>query len=245
MNNFQKGREFLKSSFTKNWREHVANYHKKANLSLFKKNIPKNSTLVKLVNAKDFKIPKLSLMDAIKNRKTRRKFNDLPLNFEELSFLLWVTQGARKITKHFRNVPSGGARHPFETYLYLRNVKGIPAGLYLYMPLKHQLCLLPTNQTLEKQILDACYNQTPVKQAAVIFLWSVVPARSEWLFGPAAHKMIAEESGHICQNLYLAVEAIQCGTCAIGAYDQKIIDKALGLNGKDEFITYIAAVGKA
>jgi len=33
------------------------------------------------------------------------------------------------------------------------------------------------------------------------------------------------DAGHMCQNLYLACEAIGCGTCAIAAYDQKEIDE--------------------
>ena len=48
----------------------------------------------------------------------------------------------------------------------------------------------------------------------------------------------------ICQNLYLACEAIGAGTCAIGAYDQLKLDLALGLDGTDEFVIYLAPVGK-
>jgi len=44
--------------------------------------------------------------------------------------------------------------------------------------------------------------------------------------------------------LYLASESIDVGTCAIGIYDQKLIDQLLGLNGEEEFVRYLAAVGK-
>ena len=46
------------------------------------------------------------------------------------------------------------------------------------------------------------------------------------------------------QNLYLACESIGCGTCAVGAYDRKLIDKFLDLDGKNEFVVYMAPVGK-
>jgi len=52
------------------------------------------------------------------------------------------------------------------------------------------------------------------------------------------------DAGHVCQNLYLACEAIDCGTCAVGAYDQKLIDKFLALDGENEFVVYVAPVGK-
>ncbi|MEI6305337.1 MAG: nitroreductase family protein, partial [Deltaproteobacteria bacterium] len=50
--------------------------------------------------------------------------------------------------------------------------------------------------------------------------------------------------GHVCQNLYLACEAIGAGTCAIAAYNQTLADDLLGVDGTDEFTIYIAPVGK-
>jgi nitroreductase len=50
--------------------------------------------------------------------------------------------------------------------------------------------------------------------------------------------------GHVGQNLYLACEAIQAGTCAVGAYDQEQLDKLLNVDGIDEFSIYLAPVGK-
>jgi SagB-type dehydrogenase family enzyme len=52
------------------------------------------------------------------------------------------------------------------------------------------------------------------------------------------------DAGHVCQNLYLAVEALGLGTCAIGAYDQAAMDTLLELDGEDEYVIYLAPVGK-
>ncbi len=52
------------------------------------------------------------------------------------------------------------------------------------------------------------------------------------------------DAGHVCQNLYLACEAISCGTCAVAAYDQESIDSFLNLDGEDEFVVYVSPVGK-
>jgi nitroreductase len=59
-----------------------------------------------------------------------------------------------------------------------------------------------------------------------------------------AHKMIAIDAGHLCQNLYLASESIGAGTCAIGAYDQARMDAFLGVDGEEEFAVYVGSVGK-
>lgn len=51
-------------------------------------------------------------------------------------------------------------------------------------------------------------------------------------------------SGHVSQNLYLASESIEAGACAIGIYDQKLIDDILELDGDEEFVLFLTAVGK-
>ena len=43
----------------------------------------------------------------------------------------------------------------------------------------------------------------------------------EWRYSLAAHRVILIDAGHVCQNLYLACEAIRAGTCAVAAYDQE------------------------
>jgi nitroreductase len=45
------------------------------------------------------------------------------------------------------------------------------------------------------------------------------------------YKVIALDAGHVCQNLYLACEAIGAGTCAIAAYNQTLVDVLLGVDG--------------
>ncbi len=60
----------------------------------------------------------------------------------------------------------------------------------------------------------------------------------------ASYKVIAIDAGHVCQNLYLACEAIDAGTCAIAAYDQEFADSVLGLDGDEEFTIYMSPVGK-
>jgi SagB-type dehydrogenase family enzyme len=66
----------------------------------------------------------------------------------------------------------------------------------------------------------------------------------EWRYDIAAHKVIAIDAGHVCQNLYLACEAIKAGTCAVAAYNQILMDELLKVDGDDEFVIYMAPVGK-
>ena len=139
--------------------------------------------------------------------------------------------------------PSGGARHPFETYLLVNRVEGIDPGLYRYLPLEHKVYLVDADTELAERVNEACYGQY-VKDSAVVFIWTVIPYRTEWRYSILSPKIIAQDSGHLCQNLYLASEAIGGGTCAIGAYDQDRIDPILGVDGEKEFTIYMAPVGK-
>jgi SagB-type dehydrogenase family enzyme len=169
------------------------------------------------------------------------------LDIEELAFLLWATQGVRKPeggSPAFRTVPSAGARHSFETYLFIMRVKGVEKGLYRYLPVENELLFLSEIEDMERQLAFACLGQTYAAKGAVTFVWTTIPYRMEWRYSIAAHRVILIDAGHVCQNLYLACEAIDAGTCAIGAYDQERLDSLLGVDGKDEFALYLAPVGK-
>jgi SagB-type dehydrogenase family enzyme len=188
----------------------------------------------------------MPLIEAIRRRESCRSYSDAPLSMEELSFLLWSTQGVKSIimdgyaTK--RTVPSGGARHPFETYLAVQRVETLAPGLYRYLAIEHQLLLLKEDPQIGSKLAEGCADFSA--GSAVTFIWTAVPYRTEWRYGPMSPKLIAQDSGHVCQNLYLACEAIQAGTCAVGAYDQAKMDELLGVDGIDEFTMYCAPVGK-
>ncbi len=193
-------------------------------------------------------VPKVDLAAAIGGRKSRRRFSEASLTLEELAFLLWATQGRRepdRQTPHFRCVPSAGARHSFETYLYLQKVETLAKGLYRYLPLSHQLVLqAPLDAATGKQLNKAVFGQHFVAESGVVFIWTTVPYRMEWRYLQAAHRVILLDAGHVCQNLYLACEAIGAGTCAVAAYDQEAMDALLGVDGEEQFTIYLAPVGK-
>ncbi len=190
---------------------------------------------------------KLDVFSAIRNRESRRDFSEKQLTLEELSFLLWSTQGIRKKINPrvaLRTVPSAGNRHAIETYLCVLNVKGLDRGIYRFLPLEHQLIQEREVQELEMKIVDATFMQQFCGKCAVDFIWTAIPYRMEWRYDAAAGKVILLDAGHVCQNLYLACEAINAGCCAVAAYDQDLMDELIGVDGKDEFVIYLGAVGK-
>ncbi|MBA4372701.1 MAG: thioester oxidase [Thermodesulfovibrio sp.] len=187
------------------------------------------------------------LITAIGDRRSHRNFTKDTVSLDELSFMLWATQGiTRKANEGtaFRTVPSAGCRHAFETYLCILNVAGTAQGIYRYLPVEHQLLLEKEPGNLAVRAAEAAHGQTFIARTAITFIWTTLPQRMEWRYDIAAHKVIALDAGHVCQNLYLAAAAAGCGVCAVAAYDQQKMDKLLGVDGEDEFTVYLAAVGK-
>jgi len=242
-------RSILKSDRWEEWRNSETDQKRGAPQPPAQQPYPENAVLVDLVEAADLQVGRTPLVDVIELRRSRRNYTDEPFTLEELSFLLWATQGLSgsspgdEANPRFRTVPSGGARHPFETYLLVNRVEGLECGLYRYLPLLHKVYLLSSSPDLADRVHEACYGSM-AKGSAVTFIWTAIPYRCEWRYSALATKIIAQDSGHLCQNLYLACEAIGAGTCAMGAYDQNKMDPILGVDGEEEFTVYVAPVGK-
>ena len=188
----------------------------------------------------------IKLVEAMENRRSLRRYSDKPLTLEELSFLLWCTQGVKRISHNvtFRMVPSAGARHAFETYILMNRVDGLSPGLYRYLALEHKLQEVEICEEIADKLVDACLGQTFIKNSAVTFIWVAVAYRMTWRYGERGYRYMFLDAGHVAQNLYLAAEGIGCGTCVIGAYDDDAVNRLLGIDGKEQFAIYLAAVGK-
>ena len=203
--------------------------------------------------------PRANLFKCMVNRESRRSYTGEPLSLDEMAFLLWCTQGVKRVIPGYRRftkdgkqqmrvVPSGGARNVYETYLAVLRVEGLESGIWRYRPIEHELTHVATKPGLGNVLAELCSNpgqqQHYVTSASVLFMWTCVPYRGEWRYKHSAHKNMLIDLGHICQNLYLGVEAIGCGCCAIGGYRQSEADALLGVDGEDEFTTLCAAVGR-
>lgn len=247
MTNYIENREFLKADLWDEWEKLKLDQRDGIPQPPAQKPIPEGSVLIDLVPPSSFEYGEKAVIEVIRNRQSRRSYTADSITKEELSYLLWATQGVNQVVGNghtlMKTVPSAGARHPIETYVFVNYVEELEVGLYRYLGMEHKLLPLNIEEGLVYDIHKGTYEQY-VLESAVVFIWTSIPYRAEWRYGPLAHKMIAQDSGHICQNLYIACESIGIGTCAIGAYNQKILDQILDLDGEEEFTIYVATVGK-
>lgn len=212
--------------------------------------------VISLTRQFDGVVKKNHLLEVMGKRKSRRLYDQKEfLTLEELSYLLWMTQGVREVAGNavrvsVRTVPSAGSRHALETYLHVNRVEGLEPGLYHYLAEDHKLEFMEYRKEQIQELSAAFLGQSYVSGSAVSFLWTAVPYRMEWRYQEWAAKYILLDAGHVCQNLYLAGESIGCGVCAIGAYEQEQADRFLGLDRKEgydreeEFVIYAACAGR-
>lgn len=210
---------------------------------------PANAKLIILPPPQEYTPPKNNFKAIVEDRRTSRRYdtNDF-LNIEQLSWLLWSTQGMTAYSEKrgltTRNVPSAGSRHPFETYLLIQRVGNLTPGIYGYIPQEHAIYLITDNYKTIKAIHASTFDQKQVITASVNFIWVANVYRSSWRYQERAYRYLFMDAGHVCQNLYLAAESEGNAVCAIGAYKDDEANQALGLDGHEKFVIYVASVGK-
>lgn len=209
--------------------------------------LPEGSETLPLPDGKSIDLQALDLAELVEKRQTLRKYAPTGLSLQEFAFLLWGTQGIKKITDKpvtFRTIPSAGARHAFETYLMVNRVEGLEPGLYRYLAVIHQLARLAAPDDFRQKLTEACLKQRHVHDSAVTFIWVADVKRTIWRYCQRGYRYLYLDAGHVCQNLYLLSEAVGCGVCAIGAYDDDKVNGLMGLDGEAQFVIYMGTVGK-
>jgi len=194
-----------------------------------------------------WEIVPVTLYEALTMRRSVRNFSKSPLTLKEFSYLLWSSQGVKETVDDaatFRTVPSAGARHALETYLLVNRVEGLAPGIYRFLAVDHRLAPLWIDSDVTSVVSRACLGQEMIAECAVAFIWTAVPYRMTWRYGERGYRYLFLDAGHACQNLYLSAEAVECGVCAVAAFDDDAMNDVLDIDGVEQFALYLAVVGR-
>ena len=237
-------KEFMEKTKYKNLSE--SDQRKKVPPPLLQIPYDESKTLIDLPKPDEITVPDIDLRKAIEDRISIRKYSDEPLTLMELAWLLWSTQGIKEHTEIYskRTVPSAGARHAFETFILVNNVETLKPGIYRYLPIEHKLIEHDLSEGIADKVVEGAYKQKMCKQGAATFIWVAVPYRIAWRYSERSYRYLHLDIGHVCQNLYLAVENIGAGTCAIAAFYDEKMNAVLGIDGEELFTIYMASLGK-
>lgn len=185
----------------------------------------------------------LTVEKAIANRRSQRDFTGETMSLAELSHLLHYSSGITDKRQGLRAAPSAGATYSIKVYAIVNNVEGVAKGTYHYLIESHELELLRDGD-FRNEMSQAALQERMFKQANVILALSAVFQRTRQRYRERAERYICLEAGHIAQNTYLVATSLGLGACAIGAFYDDEFNRLLGLDGENESVLYLLAVGK-
>jgi SagB-type dehydrogenase family enzyme len=183
-------------------------------------------------------------------RRTWRKFSSRPVELSALSTLLGFSFGVRWWVDvpglgrlALKTSPSGGSRHPIETYVLARRVANLPPGLYHYAADKHCLERLKRGAN-SSQLSRYLAGQKWYGKAAALILMTAVFGRPQWKYqSPRAYRAVLIDAGHLCQTFCLVATWLGLAPfCSMALADSRI-EADLGIDGVSESVLYAAGVG--
>jgi SagB-type dehydrogenase family enzyme len=131
----------------------------------------------------------------------------------ELSRLLYLTHAITAKTRHggmdfyFRSIASAGALYPFELYVATNGVKDLEDGLYHHTLGLNALTLLRSGNVLT-ELSDAIPMQSETSPSLVFFLTAIF-FRSSWKYRDRAFRYHLLDTGHMVENLAVALRESQ------------------------------------
>lgn len=185
-----------------------------------------------------------SFEEVLSLRTSVRDFSKKQMTEQDLSRLLYYSAGIKKSSSGGakRFYPSAGGRYPLEVYLAILNVDGVKQGVYHYYPKAHSLELLQ-NRPFRSELFRS-FSQAWVRKASVLFIVTAVFFRTEVKYGDRGYRHVLVEAGYLSQNFYLVSTALGLGCCSIGGYIDDAINSLLDLDGVEESVVGVVAVGK-
>ena len=170
---------------------------------------------------------RISVEEALSNRRSVRAYGEEPLTVEEIGQLLWAAQG---VTEKWggRTAPSAGALYPLEIYLLAGEVKGLEAGLYHYHPADHSVSR-KTAEDLRADVMEASLRQEQILKAPATLIITAIFERATEKYGQRGRRYVHQETGSVCQNVHLQAESLNLATVWIGAFDDRQVEQALGI----------------
>jgi SagB-type dehydrogenase family enzyme len=185
----------------------------------------------------------MSLVEAIRQRRSIRRYADRILSKDQIGQLCWAAQG---ITlpgsentvapgKAFRAAPSAGALYPLELYV------ATAGGVWHYRPVGHRLERF-SQADIRPALQKAAYGQKWIAQAPAVFVFAADVSRTAKKYGSRAKEFVLIEVGHAAQNLLLQATAMGLGAVPVGGFKPGETNQALAPPAPQR-VMYLVPVG--
>lgn len=192
------------------------------------------------------------LIAAVEGRASARDYSSGPVPLTELGELLYRTARIRSLITFppadpgslypdgeqeaeseaclsDRPYPGAGGCHELEIYVMVSDCPGLPAGVYHYDPLGHELEPVATDHaaadTLTRCASVAVGTDTP---PPVLLTIAARFRRLSWKYAGIPYSLALMDVGVLIQSLYLTCTAMRLGACAIGSVHADAAARAFG-----------------
>jgi SagB-type dehydrogenase family enzyme len=171
-------------------------------------------------------IGKVTLEQAIAQRRSVREYAPGPLTLAEVSQLMWVAQGITGPDGK-RATPSARAVYPLQVWLMAEDVTGLPAGIYRYEPKEHALARVTAGPQRDS-LAAAARGQEMLQHAVAVIAVIGDSTLAATRFRGNAERWLGMEAGFIVQDVYLECTVLGLGTVMVGGFDERAVRRALG-----------------
>lgn len=183
------------------------------------------------------------LIDLMARRRTVRNAAQPSITLKQLSDCLFAGMGITGETQNcvgalpLGMTPSGGARNPYEAYVYALNVEGLAPGFYHYSAVDHDLGLVETNRMPKPSELVGGQGWADEMPCLIMLCASL--ERTMWKYDdPNGYRVVLIEAGHIGQNVMLAATQHGLTACPTAALSHSVIRECLSLKNLTDAPVY-------
>jgi len=178
---------------------------------------------------RELQIPKGKLSAILKEPEVRTVTGEFDIKTLSLLLLLSYTHTARARSPEgdffFRSAASAGALYPTEIYVASHDVSGVDDGLYHFAMQNHSLD--PLRKGYVPRIVDREGSHLTFYLTAIFF-------RSAWKYRARAYRYHLLDTGHVAENLLLALKASKLPFSVTYDFDDGEVNRLLGLDDQKE-----------
>jgi len=188
------------------------------------------------------------LLDTIRSRRSIRGYKQQPISQQALADCLFAGKGITGQisdpdfgTLPLGTTPSGGARNPYELYVYARQVTDLPHGWYHYSSAEHTLELLDAETPYHPDLLAG--QEWTADARALIFLMADF-SRTMWKYQtPPSYRVVLMEAGFIGQNIALAATVHGLSATPTASMQEDRLEEILGCTKIQQSVILALSIG--
>lgn len=196
-----------------------------------------------------------TLTTVAEERVSTRTFDDAePITVDELAELLYRTARTREVRPAgpgeellSRPYPSGGGLYELELYPVVRNVAGLPPGMFHYDSFEHLLRPVAgaDSPAVAQLLKPAAATLTGGAEPQVLLVIAARAGRIMWTYQQIGYATVLKDVGALMQTIYLAATAMGLGACAQGFSDTAAFVAATGVDERQECSVGSIIIGSA